>query len=76
MTEIYLHFRCVHYRLYGNAPVALACSKTARVEPAPVEEVAFIALKSAADDVIFDPGDAPSCCCGGGSVVDERDCAE
>ena len=21
MTEIYLNFRCVHYRLYGNAPV-------------------------------------------------------
>ena len=24
MTEIYLQFRCVHYRLYGNAPVALS----------------------------------------------------
>ena len=23
MTEIYLHFRCTHYRFYGNAPVAL-----------------------------------------------------
>ena len=21
MTDIYLHFRCAHYRLYGNAPV-------------------------------------------------------
>ena len=21
MTEIYLHFRCTHYGLYGNAPV-------------------------------------------------------
>ena len=24
MTEIYLHFRCTHYRLYGNAPVQVA----------------------------------------------------
>ena len=23
MTEIYLHFRCTHYGLYGNAPVML-----------------------------------------------------
>ena len=24
MTDIYLHFICAHYELYGNAPVSLA----------------------------------------------------
>ena len=29
MTEIYLHFRCAHYRLSGNAPVYLLKSRRA-----------------------------------------------